>query len=180
MNRQTLVVDARRWLEDQLGSLMASDNGQRALEWYEHLGARERIALKILAAFLSSVLIYLLLLMPMIHYGEAAHRRLTEERALLHWLKSRESAAPQVSVRGRDQPLVSLVTTTAQRSGLSLRRYEPIDDNAVRLWLDGAGFNTLVNWLHLLESQHGVRATEFTIEREARLGNVSVRLTLAG
>jgi general secretion pathway protein M len=118
----------------------------------------------------------------MIEHGEQARRRLQEERALLEWLRAHQGEAGGAAQPGaaRDQPIATLVNTSAQENKLTIRRYEPAGDDGVKVWLEGAPFNTVVKWLYQLEGGYGIRAAEFTLERADEPGKVSARLTLRG
>ncbi len=172
----------RRQAEDLASKVMASDPGQRLLALYEQLGERDRLALRMLGWFGSAVVLYFLTIAPLVAHVESAARRLEGERSLLAWLQSHEaeagSGAPASSAR--DEPLATVVNSTADQEGLSIRRYEPAGDDGVRLWMEAVSFNALVKWLFVLEGSHGIRASEFTIERQDEPGKVSVRITLRG
>lgn len=171
----------RRNVEDTVSRFVASDHGQRVIGWYEHLSPRDRLALRSLGGFAVVVVLYSLLLQPMIGFSSRAERHLQEERALVAWLRGNESAAKlAVSGTARDQPVAALVISSAKTSELTIRRYEPAGESSVRVWLEGAQFNSVVNWLYQLQSVHGIRAAEFSIEREPEPGRVSARLTLEG
>ena len=181
-NLQMLMPELRKQFEDMVSQIMASDQGQRVIEWYEHLGARDRIAFRALAGFLIAALIYMLMLQPMLNYGAAAQRDLQEERELLVWLQAHESLVSPNGADGtqRDQPVTTIVNDAAREHNITVRRYEPVDDDSVRVALEGASFNDVVKWLYKLENSHGIHATDLTIEREAQAGRVNVRLTLSG
>lgn len=178
-------AEMRRQAEDLVSRFMASDAGQRLIHWYDQLGERDRIALRLLSFFLGVVAVYVVVIDPMIDRREAAERRLQDERALLEWLRSHESSVSAPGSAGEqagapDQPIATVVNTTAQENKLTIRRYEPAGEDGIRVWLEGVPFNAVVKWLFQLEGSHGIRAAEFTIEREGEAGMVSARLTLRG
>ncbi|MBK8307817.1 MAG: type II secretion system protein M [Gammaproteobacteria bacterium] len=173
----------RRRLEDSVSQFMASDQGQRLIAWYEQLSRRDRLALRGLCGFAAVVVLYSLLLQPLIGYSSRAQRRLLEEQELIAWLRANEpvaKAAAAASMAGRDQPVASLVNSSAKANELTIRRYEPAGDGSIRVWLEGAQFNSVVKWLYQLQSVHGIHAAEFSVERESEPGRVSARLTLEG
>jgi general secretion pathway protein M len=179
----TFRLEMRRQAEDLASRMMASDVGQRLLAFYDQLGERDRLALRLLGLFGGVLCLYLMLIAPLAEHGNRAARRLDDERALLAWLRSHEAEAgnaPGGATAARSEPLATLVNKTADENGVSIRRYEPAGEDGVRLWLEGASFNAVVKWLFLLEGSHGIRAEEFSIERESSPGLVSVRLTLRG
>jgi len=84
---------------------------------------------------------------------------------------------------GSDTPvdgraLMALVTRSASESGLSLQRFEPSGENAIRVWLEGAPFTEVANWLERLNTSHGVQIDQASMDRQNDPGIVSVRLTL--
>ena len=89
------AAELRRQFEDLVGRLMASDQGQRLIEWYEGLGERERLALRVLGAFATVLLAYVLIVSPLLARGDKALRFLQDEQKMYAWLKSNESQAPQ-------------------------------------------------------------------------------------
>lgn len=174
-------AEMRRQAEDLASRVMASDAGQRMLAFYEQLGDRDRTALRWLGWFGAAVLAYLIAVTPLLGRLETSARRLDAERSMLAWLQAHDQGgAAGTTAQSSDEPLATVVNTTAEKAGLSIRRYEPSGEDGVKLWMEGAAFNSLIKWLFLLEGSHGIRASEFTIEREAEPGKVSVRMTLRG
>jgi general secretion pathway protein M len=181
VNLRNLGPELRRQFEDLASRFMASDTGQRVLGWYDTLGDRDRLALRLLGAFLGAVLLYVLILAPAIGQGDRAWDRLQEERALLGWLRAHQGeVSGSGAVQAREQPVATLVNSSAQENKLTIRRYEPAGEDGIRVWLEGAEFNAVVKWLYQLEGSSGIRAVEFTVERDAQPGRVNARLTLQG
>ena len=180
---RAMGAELQRQFEDLASRFMASDQGQRLIGWYETLGARDRLALRLLGSFLGFVLLYLLLISPMIDYGNRAQHRLQDEHALLEWLRTHQGEASGGGGGGaaaREQPVATLVNSSAQENKLTVRRYEPAGDDGIKVWIDGAAFNSVVKWMYQLEGSYGIHAAEFTLEREDEPGKVSARLTLRG
>ena len=177
--RGAFSAELQRQFEDLASRFMASDLGQRVIGWHEQLGERDRLALRGMALFLGVVLAYVTLVSPVIERGERAQRRLQEERALLDWLRAHRAEAGSTDVGARpDKPLATLVNESAQQNKLNIRRYEPAGDAGMKVWIEGASFNSLVKWMYQLDGQYGVQTAEFTLEREEQPGKVSARLTL--
>ena len=63
---------------------------------------------------------------------------------------------------------------------MSFKRYQPVGDSGLSLWLENSAFNQLVLWLERLEKRHGIRVDEISVERAAQDGVVNVRLVLQG
>lgn len=180
VNLRNLGPELRRQFEDVASRFMASDAGQRVLGWYDTLGDRDRLALRLLGAFFGVLVLYVLLLAPAIGQGDRAWGRLQQERELLAWLRAHQSEVSAGGAQAREQPVATVVNSSAQEHQLTIRRYEPAGENGIRVWLEGAEFNAVVKWLYQLEGSFGVRAAEFTVERDAQPGRVNARLTLQG
>ena len=178
---KSMSAELQRQFEDLASQFMASDNGQRLIGWYDQRGPRDRLALRMLGAFAAIVIVYLMFIAPMLAYGERAQHRLQDERALLEWLRAHQGEAGGGAGAGaHDQPIATLVNTTAQENKLTIHRYEPDGETGVKVWLEGAAFNAVVKWVYQLEGTYGIHAAEFNLERDAEPGKVSVRLSLRG
>lgn len=176
--------EMRRQAEDLASRVMASDTGQRLIGWYDGLGDRDRLALRLLSFFLAAVALYFAAVAPLLGYVDKAEQRLAQERALLAWLSSHaaEAGAGASGAQGaaREQPVATVVNSTAKENGLTIRRYEPADQDGMRVWLEGVPFNAVIKWIVMLEGNYGIRAVEFNVEREGAAGSVSARITLRG
>lgn len=75
--------------------------------------------------------------------------------------------------------LMALVTRSAGEAGLSLQRFEPSGEDAIRVWLENAPFAEVAAWLERLNGSHGVVIDQAAMDRASEPGRVSVRLTLA-
>ncbi|MNO03102.1 General secretion pathway, M protein [compost metagenome] len=69
-----------------------------------------------------------------------------------------------------------MVTSTAQRHGLVLERFDSEGSNGVMISLTQAPFEPLLRWMSVLQDQGGV-LTEVSLDRVAP-GKVDVRLTV--
>ena len=62
--------------------------------------------------------------------------------------------------------------------GDGLLRVEPVAGDQVRVYFESASFDALVEWLGALESGHGVKILELSINRAAGVGRVDARVFL--
>ena len=65
-----------------------------------------------------------------------------------------------------------------RRGRLTLQRFEPSGENAIRLWLEDVPFASVAAWLEQLRNDHGVVIDQAAMDRDEQPGTVSVRLTL--
>jgi general secretion pathway protein M len=149
----------------------------------QQLAPRERVIVGAGAVMLVLVLIYLLAWEPLV---QAKHQRaaaLDRARALATRI---EQAA--VLVRGqssgrsidRNTSLVAAIDRTSRSPvlGKAPSRVQPEGDDEVKVWIEDVPFNNLLRWLQDLETRYGIGAVTAEVERGARPGVVSVRLSL--
>jgi len=76
--------------------------------------------------------------------------------------------------------LLTLTDTTARQFRLqkALKRVEPESQNSVRIWIEQANFDDLIQWLEALSSRHHITASKATISKQNASGIVDARLTL--
>jgi type II secretory pathway component PulM len=149
---------------------------------WKALGARERMALTVLAVFLVPVLFYLLVWTPVESGLARSQARLTAVQAQL--AQVREQAALVASLRAAPRSeapadAASAVQEAAARNGLrgQLKRVDADSANSVRVQIEAAPFAALMSLLVELQ-QAGLRAEKATIERNARPGTVNGSLLL--
>jgi type II secretory pathway component PulM len=149
---------------------------------WKALGARERMALTVLAVFLVPVIFYLLVWTPVESGLARSQARLTAAQAQL--AQVREQAALVASLRAAPRSeapadAASAVQEAAARNGLrgQLKRVDADSANSVRVQIEAAPFAALMSLLVELQ-QAGLRAEKATIERNARPGTVNGSLLL--
>jgi general secretion pathway protein M len=78
------------------------------------------------------------------------------------------------------QSLLALADAGVREIGLggSLKRIEPAGEGRVRLRLEAAAFDSLVEWLETLSARHGVAIAELAATRTGHAGQVDVQLVL--
>jgi general secretion pathway protein M len=62
--------------------------------------------------------------------------------------------------------------------GNAVKRVEPLGPKSVRVSMEGASFDSLVDWLDGLARDFGVTATDFSVDRVEGVGLVNARVTL--
>ncbi len=50
--------------------------------------------------------------------------------------------------------LINLVTTSAKPFGIAFKRFQPQEENGLRLWIEGAEFDMLMRWMAALDQQN--------------------------
>lgn len=124
---------------------------------------------------------------PLQQKRQQLEQRNSADAATLSWMRD---AAVQIRAQGgpstvssQSGSLLSIADSSLRKQGLgeALQRIQPEDDNSVKIWLDGAQFNTLLTWLSKVENQ-GLRVSVAGITpapgQTARNGLVNARITL--
>ncbi|MBK1691695.1 general secretion pathway protein GspM [Ectothiorhodospira mobilis] len=157
--------------------------------WWNELAPRDRRVLRLGGIALALILLWWGLWLPLTDRVARSQQSVAELRADLAWMQ----AAAQVvrSARGQEEPppvhrgersLLGGVDATAREAGLggSLRRVQPEGEGRVRVWMDDAPFDDIVQWLDRLQRRHGVRVSGLVVDRQAREGRVNARIVLEG
>ncbi|GGE78639.1 hypothetical protein GCM10011533_33720 [Streptosporangium jomthongense] len=158
---------------------------------YDQLPRRDQQALTVLAIAVFLGFLYFAVWNPVASFHDQAAASKENASELLAWMQSNEavirrlsdssagpaSATGEVPADGR--ALMGLVTRSARESGLTLQRFEPSGENAIRVWLEAVPYSQVAAWLEMLNGKHGVVIDQAALDRAGEPGRVSVRLTLA-
>lgn len=156
-------------------------------EWWDGLGTRERLILIGGVAIVVPLLLWALLWRPLVGGVERLEQDVATQREQLRWMQNASAEIDRLRGSGAQaaaglggRSLLAVVDQSARGAGLGngLKRIEPESTDAVRVRLEGVGFDAVVTWLDQLSRQFGVYASLVSIEREPTPGQVSVRLTL--
>lgn len=153
--------------------------------WWAGLAPRERRLLRAGSALALVMLWFGVLFAPLRDARDAWRQRAEAADASLRWM---QAAAVELGTRPQGPALVldrrsllARIDEGARSAGLgtSLLRVEPLANSRVRVQLQAAPFDQLVDWLQPLGAQ-GVQVEELSIQRSTGVGLVDARITLAG
>ena len=156
-------------------------------EWFAGLAPRERVMVSAAAVVVVFALFYYALWRPLNAGLADARTRTAAESDQARWMLGIRDEARQLqasgrrqSVKGQDESLLSIVDASSRANDLgnAVRRIQPANNDKATVTLDNADFNQLVFWLRNLQSNYGIRASEFTASRQDKPGTVQARLTL--
>lgn len=158
---------------------------------YDQLPVRDRQALIVLFVALLVTVLYFAVWRPASDFRDQAESSRENAEQLLAWMQANESSIRQLGGTGTaaisgaavDKPadgraLMALVTRSARDAGLSLQRFEPSGEGAIRVWLEAVPFADVAAWLEQLNYRNGVIIDQAAMDRSNEPGRVSVRLTL--
>lgn len=165
----------------KIADILSHQFVQMLLGRYQALNAREQKAVKSLLVFLIIVLLFYLLIMPLQSYSEHAKQRYEKSAEDLVWMKTNASSHSLNSVkRNPNESLLGLAGGSAKKYYISFKRYESLEEGALRVNLERVLFKNLVLWLEHLEKQYGVRVSKISIEQQDTPAYVNARIVLKG
>ena len=156
-------------------------------DWWMGLAQRERFLLAGAGLFLTVVLAYVLLIRPLYAETTRASNRVEQKLALLSDARAAAGRlGGSVSVRTNPIPgqddvsLVVIVDRTARSNGLAptLKRNQPITEREIRVRLENAPFDQLMQWLGLLQRQYGIDIQSASFDGATETGVVTSTLIL--
>jgi general secretion pathway protein M len=156
-------------------------------EWLAGLDPQERLLVYGVTGVLAALLLYLIVLHPFYASYDKLRDGVAERRDTLQWMqesalkvKKLKGANPAAGKRMEGRSLLSVTDSSARTAGLgdALKRVEPDGSTGVRVWLDGAPFDSVVGWLGVMASRYGVDVDSASIERTTTAGRVNARLSL--
>jgi general secretion pathway protein M len=151
------------------------------VDWFSKLSASDKRALIILVAFLFCAFMYYVTDLSF-NYRKTQISKLEENRSLILLLNTLaqklHTSKSQVKYQALDQPLLTLVSSTAKDNQIVFKRFQPDGDNVLKLWLEHVSFNSLLLWLHGLDKKNGISVQEISVEQAKEEGYVDVRLIL--
>jgi general secretion pathway protein M len=149
--------------------------------WYAGLQQREQRVVAIGGVVVAVLILVLGILLPLQSAVSSAVKRNQVEREDLAWMQVN---APEIRAAGNQLPAdtgeapVVLVDRVGREAGLAsaLRGTQP-NGNGVRVQLEAAPFDTLINWLATLDERYGFAIESITVDRAARPGVVNASIT---
>ena len=126
--------------------------------WFESLQPRERGILLGGAVVATLIILWAGILSPLATSAAELRAAVATKERLLVDVRRVQALAPQdaAPVRSGSQSLVVLVDTTRQPHGLEFARTRPDGPNGINVTFQNASFDSLVDWLISIESNHGV------------------------
>ncbi|HEX9811703.1 MAG TPA: type II secretion system protein M [Burkholderiales bacterium] len=161
-----------------------NESYQRALLYWRGLAPRERSLVAGGGALAVALLCYGLLWAPLQRDLARLRVNVPTRYEELQWMRSQtarlkvlRSAAPAAL---QTNGILSFVEQSAQAYNIQqfIKRVDPQGTSSVQLAIDGAPFNSVVEWLANLQKQGGVRIETASLEPQPTSGIVNARLLL--
>lgn len=156
-------------------------------EWLDTLAPRERHLVTGGAVVVVLALVWALGIQPLLSAHRRAEADVESRQALLTDLEQALrrfgplGPAPSSAVPGGRQSLVVLVDRMTRERGLGayLKRNQPDGATGVRLRLEDAPFDALVEWLLEAQTRHGLVVTSVSFDPSGQPGRVNTNLVLS-
>lgn len=149
--------------------------------WFTGLAEREQWMVAGGAAVAVAIVFWGLVWLPLTNATSERQETVGAQKTLLVKLAQigPQTQAPS-SRRGSNQSLVVLVDQTTRATGLApaLRRNQPDGNDTIRVTLQNAAFDSVMEWLANLESQHGVVVQSASVDTTRSPGTVNSTLVL--
>jgi len=152
-------------------------------DWYSKLQVREQRIVLVGGIVVVLLLVFGGVLLPLQAAASRAERRADTRREDLEWMhrhatEGRDGAA-QVHADTGEAPVV-LVNRIGSESGLAtaFRGTQPSGVTGVRVQLEAAPFDAMIQWLDTLEQRYGLSIETITVDRTGKTGVVNASVTL--
>jgi general secretion pathway protein M len=153
------------------------------IAWFKAQSPRDqRVAAG--AAVILVIILILGIFIPLDSSVSRAHTRVQRKAADLAWMRSvapqLAAAGPAVTAPASDRSLIVVIDTSARESGLgsALNSSEPSGPGALRVRLDKAPFDSLMQWLARLSQQNGIHVETASIDAAGPPGLVNAGIVL--
>jgi len=155
-------------------------------DWFRNLERREQWVIVGGGLVLAAVLFLLLVVRPLYAGTARLAERVEEKQQLVVWMHSivpeLRAAGPamQGAAAASGDSLVVVVANTAAASDLRqfLKQNQPAGESSIRVRFEAAPFDQLVQWLGMLQLQHGVRIDSASFDGGVQPGVVTASLVL--
>ena len=152
----------------------------KASQYYASLSSRDQLALKVLALFLSVIILVAGILIPSYQYALSSQEDYRQSVDDLVWMQNNQHRVHAKAPATRNGSLLSIVNSTAQSARISFKRFEPVGENNLNLWVENVSFNNMIQWVERLSNQYGIQVTEIAVDRQVSSGTVNARIVLEG
>jgi len=157
-------------------------------EYWSGLQPRERRVLAGGGVATVLILFYALILEPFTSELARLESSVATQQEELAWMqraaveaKSLSAGAPQAGANRNGQAIMSVIDSSARKHGLAkaLKQLSP-SGGKVRVRLESAAFDALLNWLGELGAKQGVPVSSLNMERLPTPGMVNATVVLGG
>lgn len=157
-------------------------------EKWQQLSLREKRLVILTSIVVVITLLYFLGWEPLQDGIQTSRVRVKAQHDTLAQMQEQAAEAKQLLTAQRragansrsSSSLLVIIERTAQTKKLKsrLQKVQPEGQDGVRVWVENASFDRLIDWLALLEKQNTIYVSEIIIERQKEPGRVNSRILL--
>ena len=157
-------------------------------DYWKQLSTRERQLLILTGVVVMITLFYFSLWQPLQDGIDNNRKRLQAQSNQLQLIQQQAAEAQQLSGSGKrrqgrvtdSSSMLAIIERTANQKKIktALQKIQPEGQDGVRLWLEDIAFDQLIDWLSLLDTQHGIYVSDISLQRDDKPGRVDGRLLL--
>lgn len=167
-------------------SNVVGDKQNKLSAWFYDLTQSERRLLTVGGTLVVIVLMWVLIYQPVTKYIDSqvsVKNRLQSQLNQMQSMTDTMVIGPIIAV----QPIPTGVTFSSwvdqQLKSVNLQemvnRTEPIDENSISVWLQGAPFDQVIDWLQVIATQYAVQVDQIDVNVvDASLGLTNIRMRL--
>lgn len=134
--------------------------------WMAALSVRDQRAVKILAAFVCAVTLWLGIWQPISEYKSRSMAAYLTARADYHWIKEHSVEAILVkSDQMSTEPLLAVVTNAAKPLQILISHAEPQEDSKLRIKIDNVTFEQVLYLLEALQRNNSIKVLNANISK---------------
>ncbi len=155
-------------------------------DYFSSLSARERALIGMALLVGAVILIYVFVWQPkMDQLKVLRERQIPESEQTLAWVKQALTRAQNQSNTNKQQiiegPLLTVIEQTAEQAKVraAIRRMQPNQQQAVKIWMDEVNFDQWLGWIDLLRQQNVIVSQVSMLNKSAGLADVRLTLTRA-
>lgn len=156
-------------------------------EKWQQLSSREKRLVILTAGVVMISVVYFMIWQPLQDGIKTSRVRITAQQQTLTEMQEQAAEARQLLAAQRQGnasrssgSLLVIIERTAQSKNLKsrLQKVQPEGEDSVRVWVENASFDQLMDWLALLENRNTIYVSEIIIERQKEPGRVNSRILL--
>jgi len=156
-------------------------------EKWQQLSLREKRLVIIASIVVVITLVYFMIWEPLQDGIQTSRVRIKAQNDTLLQMREQAAEAKQLMAAQRQaganvgsSSLLVIIERTAQQKNLKsrLQKVQPEGQDGVRVWVENASFDQLIDWLALLENRNTIYVSEIIIERQKEPGRVNSRILL--
>jgi general secretion pathway protein M len=157
-------------------------------EKWQQLSLREKRLVILASVIVVITLVYFMIWQPLQDGIQTSRVRIKAQHDTLMQMREQAAEARQLLAAQRQagastrssSSLLVIIERTAQQKNLKsqLQKMQPEGQDSVRVWVENASFDQLIDWLALLENRNTIYVSEIIIERQKEPGRINSRILL--